>query len=216
MRYKAEDLRKKLQLYFVMGSNNCINDPLDVLQEAIKGGITLFQFREKGTGAKEGQEKLELAKQLQSVCKHNGIPFIVNDDFELALEIDADGVHIGQEDDNPRKVREIIGDKILGISAHNVEEAKKALTDGADYLGVGPMYKTITKKDIREVKGPDVIAKMREHDITAPIVGIGGIKSGFISNVISAGADGVAVISAISNSGNPLQAAAQLLKETQI
>lgn len=216
MRYKAEDLRKKLQLYFVMGSNNCINDPLDVLQEAIKGGITLFQFREKGTGAKEGQEKLELAKQLQSVCKHNGIPFIVNDDLELALEIDADGVHIGQEDDDPRKVREIIGDKILGISAHNVEEAKKALTDGADYLGVGPMYKTITKKDIREVKGPDAIAKMREHDITAPIVGIGGIKSGFISNVISAGADGVAVISAISNSGNPLQAAAQLLKETQI
>ncbi|HHY74013.1 MAG TPA: thiamine phosphate synthase [Bacillus bacterium] len=215
MRYDVEKLRKKLRLYFVMGSNNCKNDPCIVLQKAILGGITLFQFREKGFGAKVGQEKIELAKKLQAICKDNGVPFIVNDDLELALEINADGIHIGQEDENPEKVREKIGDKILGISAHNVEEAKKAIIVGADYIGVGPMFETSTKKDIREVKGPHIITAMRENKIMIPIVGIGGIKGGLASSVIQAGADGVAVITAISNGDNPREAAKELLDEIQ-
>lgn len=213
MSYTEEELRKKLRLYFVMGSNNCLKDPEAVLQAAIDGGVTFFQFREKGNGAKEGSEKKQLAKKLQAICKQYGIPFIVNDDLDLALEIDADGVHIGQEDEDPQKVRKMIGDKILGISAHNLDEANKALAQGANYLGVGPMYETTTKKDIREVKGPEVIVELRENNITVPIVGIGGIHKGLIKPVIDAGADGVAVISAISNSEKPREAVMELLEE---
>ena len=216
MRYKAEELRKKLHLYFIMGSNNCKKDPGVVLQEAIAGGITMFQFREKGAGAKTGHEKIELAKELQAICKLNKIPFIVNDDLELAMAIDADGIHIGQEDENPDIVRKKIGNKILGISAHNLKEAQNALIHGADYLGVGPMYETSTKKDIREVKGPEVITTMRENNINVPIVGIGGIKRGLINSVMKAGADGVAVISAISNSDHPSLAVMELLEEMNL
>ncbi|HHW38142.1 MAG TPA: thiamine phosphate synthase [Bacillales bacterium] len=213
MRYTEGELRKKLQLYFVMGSNNCLKDPETVLKEAIDGGITFFQFREKGNGAKEGSEKVQLAKKLQAICKQNGVPFIVNDDLELALEIDADGIHIGQEDEDPQKVRKMVGDKILGVSAHNLAEANKAIAQGANYLGVGPMYETTTKKDIREVKGPEVIVALRENNITIPIVGIGGIQKGLIKPVITAGADGVAVISAISSSEYPKEAVKDLLDE---
>lgn len=213
MRYTEEELRRKLRLYFVMGSNNCLKDPEIVLQAAIDGGVTLFQFREKGTGAKEGLEKIQLAKKLQAICKQNGVPFIVNDDLELALEIDADGIHIGQEDEDPRKVREMIGDRILGISAHNLDEANKAIVQGANYLGVGPMYETVTKKDIREVKGPEVIIEMRKNNLTIPIVGIGGIQKDLIKPIIEAGADGIAVISAISNCNDPRGAVMELTDE---
>ncbi|WP_458414148.1 thiamine phosphate synthase [Schinkia sp. CFF1] len=216
MRYNEEQLRKRLQLYFVMGSNNCNIDPCLVLREAIAGGITLFQFREKGAGAKIGQDKKELALKLQDICRQNGVPFIVDDDLELAHEIDADGIHIGQEDEDAEKVRESIGDKILGISAHNLAEAKAAILQGADYLGVGPMFATTTKKDIREVKGPNIIMEMRENNISIPIVGIGGIKKGLIQSVIKAGADGVAVISSISNHSHPRQAAKELLDEMNV
>lgn len=216
MRYTEEELRKKLQLYFVMGSNNCLKDPEIVLREAIDGGITLFQFREKGIGAKEGSEKIKLARKLQAICRQKGIPFIVNDDLELALEIEADGIHIGQEDEDPLNVKKMIGDKILGISAHNLEEANKALAQGANYLGVGPMYETTTKKDIREVKGPEVIIELRENNLSIPIVGIGGIQKGLIKPVIEAGADGVAVISAISSSENPRKAVLELLEEIKL
>ncbi len=213
MRYTEEEIRRKLQLYFVMGSNNCLKDPEIVLQEAIDGGVTFFQFREKGPGAKEGSEKIQLAKKLQAICKQNGVPFVVNDDLELALEIDADGIHIGQEDEDPQKVRKMIGDRILGISAHNLDEAHNAITQGANYLGVGPMYETVTKKDIREVKGPEVIVEMRKNNLTIPIVGIGGIQKGLIKPIIEAGADGVAVISAISNSEDPREAVMELTEE---
>lgn len=216
MRYNEEQLRKRLQLYFVMGSNNCNIDPCLVLREAIAGGITLFQFREKGAGAKVGQDKKVLALKLQDICRQKGVPFIVDDDLELALEIDADGIHIGQEDEDAEKVRERIGDKILGISAHNLAEAKAAILQGADYLGVGPMFATTTKKDIREVKGPNIIMEMRENNISIPIVGIGGIKKGLIQSVIKAGADGVAVISSISNHSHPRQAAKELLDEMNV
>ncbi|MFD1738006.1 thiamine phosphate synthase [Bacillus salitolerans] len=127
------------------------------------------------------------------------MPFILNDDIDLALEIDADGIHIGQEDESTMSARERIGDKILGVSAHNVEEAHAAVKAGADYLGVGPMYETSTKTDIREVQGPEVIELIREAGVILPIVGIGGISQGKVEAVIKAGPDGEDVISAISN-----------------
>lgn len=205
--------REHLTLYFVMGSVNCHNDPKEVLKEAIAGGITLFQFREKGAGSFIGDEKFKLAKDLQSICKQHNIPFIVNDDVELALELDADGVHIGQEDGDASVVRKKIGSKILGISTHNVKEAKKAKQIGADYIGVGPMYETNTKEDTEEVRGAIVIQEIREAGITLPLVAIGGIKKGLVEPIAKAGADGIAVISAISKASDPKKAANELLSE---
>lgn len=200
----------------MMGSVNCENSsPENVLREAIAGGITLFQFREKGPGALEGTTKLELGRRLFRICREHGIPFIVNDDVELMLALNADGLHIGQEDGSARAMRNRIGDKILGISAHNLSEARAALADGADYLGVGPMYETETKPDIHEVRGPEVIREIRGAGIACPIVGIGGITYGKAAPVIAAGADGVAVISAISQAIRPAEAAKKLMQEVR-
>ncbi|WP_226682547.1 thiamine phosphate synthase [Sutcliffiella horikoshii] len=201
--------REWLNLYFVMGSVDCNGrDPRHVLQEAVNGGITLFQFREKGYGAKVGLEKRKLARELKDICKGHEIPFIVNDDIDLAIEVKADGVHIGQEDTLFSVAEDRLAPgMIIGVSCHTVEEATAAVNNGADYIGVGPMYFTTTKKDIREVKGPEVIREIRNVGLTVPIVGIGGIVAENALDVLKAGADGVAVISAISKAESALEAA---------
>lgn len=201
------DLREALSVYFIMGSNNCLKDPVEVLKEAIGGGITFFQFREKGEGALTGVEKYSLAKKLHSICKENHIPFIVNDDIELAIKLNADGVHIGQEDESVKTVREKIGDKILGVSVHTKEEAMAALRDGADYFGIGPVFPTTTKTDAKPSRGTTLIEALRSEGFTIPIVGIGGITIENARSVVEAGADGVSVITAISHSESPLEAA---------
>jgi thiamine-phosphate pyrophosphorylase len=206
------DLREVLSVYFIMGSNNCLKDPVEVLKEAIAGGITFFQFREKGEGALTGVEKYSLAKKLQSICKENHIPFIVNDDLDLAVEINADGVHIGQEDESVKTVREKIGDKILGVSVHTKEEAIAALRDGADYFGIGPVFPTTTKADAKPSRGTTLIEALRSEGFTIPIVGIGGITSENACSVMKAGADGVSVITAISHAESPQEAAKALKK----
>lgn len=193
-----DQLPQWLKLYFIMGSNNCRKDPLEVLQEAIEGGITLFQFREKGQDALTGASKFRLAKKMQELCKRNGVPFIVNDDVDLAIALDADGVHVGQDDESAEEVRDRIGNKIIGVSAHNREEAERAIAQGADYLGVGPIFPTQTKDDAKEAQGPEIIRSMRNDGIHLPIVGIGGITAHNAHSVMRAGADGISVISAIS------------------
>ncbi|KPB04952.1 thiamine phosphate synthase [Bacillus sp. CHD6a] len=202
--------RDGLRIYFVMGSVDCNGrDPRDVLKEAISGGITSFQFREKGNGAKVGMEKRKLASELMEICKRHNIAFIVNDNIDLALEIRADGVHIGQEDTPFSVVKDRLAPgMIIGVSCHTVEEAAAAISSGADYIGVGPMYFTSTKKDIREVKGPEVISEIRNAGLTVPLVGIGGVTVENAAEVLAAGADGVAVISAISKAESALEAAA--------
>ncbi len=199
-----------LQVYFIMGSNNCCKDPLQVMKEALDGGITIFQYREKGEGALMGEERYAFAKQLQSLCKEYNVPFIVNDDVELALELDADGVHVGQDDEGIKTVREKMGDKIIGVSAHTIEEARFAIENGADYLGVGPIFPTNTKKDAKAVQGTEGLRFFRESGVEVPIVGIGGITIENAASVIEAGADGVSVISAISLADSPYNSTKKL------
>ncbi len=195
----SNEIAEMLQVYFIMGSVNCKKDPVHVLKEAIAGGITIFQYREKGNNALEGHEKLELAKKLREICLDSKIPFIVNDDIDLALAVNADGVHIGQEDDSVEVVRQKIGDRILGVSVHDVKEAEHAIQFGADYFGVGPIYPTSTKTDTKAVQGVTFLKKLRAMGYKTPIVGIGGITSENASDVTKAGADGVSVITAITN-----------------
>jgi thiamine-phosphate pyrophosphorylase len=204
-------LSSALKVYFIMGSTNCLKDPVEVLREAIAGGITLFQYREKGEGALQGEEKYMLGKMLQDVCREHSIPFIVNDDLELALALGADGVHIGQEDERVEIVRGKLGDgKILGVSVHNKEEAHAAIKGGADYFGIGPVFPTTTKLDAKAVQGTKLIKELREEGSTIPIVGIGGITVENAASVVAAGADGVSVITAISHAKSPLEAARTL------
>ncbi|QUL57516.1 thiamine phosphate synthase [Paenibacillus tritici] len=198
-RINSEDMRRLLKLYFIMGSVNCKLSPADTLSAAADGGITLFQFREKGPAALTGAALLKLGGQLRETCRNYGIPFIVNDDLELAAALDADGIHVGQDDLPARLIRQRLGEhKIIGVSAHNLTEARQAIADGADYLGVGPVYPTTSKADAQAVRGTAVIEELRHSGLTIPLVGIGGITLENAPPVIQAGADGISVISAIA------------------
>ncbi|MFC5447104.1 thiamine phosphate synthase [Paenibacillus aestuarii] len=211
-----EALREHMQLYFIMGSVNCKEDPVEVLRKAIAGGITCFQYREKGKGSLQGHARYELAQKLRQLCMDAGIPFIVNDDINLAIEVQADGIHVGQEDEPAFRVRERIGSSmILGVSAYNLEEAERAAQEGADYLGIGPIYPTGTKEDAKSASGTGVIRLIHQAGYGLPMVGIGGIHLSNAWEIIQAGADGVSVISAISHSADPQAAASALYTAVQ-
>lgn len=201
-------IEQQLQLYFIMGSvNTGTSDPLDVLEAALLGGVTCFQLREKGPGALVGDEKRAFAKACQALCRHHNVPFIVNDDIELAIAIDADGVHVGQDDETAAIVRERIGkDKILGVSVHNESEMLAAIEVGADYVGIGPVYATTSKADAKPVSGTAFIQEMSALYPTMPIVGIGGITATNCEPVLKAGASGVSIISAIAAANDPYNA----------
>ncbi|MDQ0230636.1 thiamine phosphate synthase [Metabacillus malikii] len=204
------NISEQLKVYFVMGSTNCINhDPEKTLAEAINGGITLFQYREKGEASLTDENRVYLGKKLRALCKRYSIPFIVNDDIELALELESDGVHLGQDDDAPLVAKKRIKNHmIIGLSTHTVEEAKLAVTAGADYIGVGPMFTTKTKTDAHEVVGPTLISHIRAAGLPDfPIVGIGGITIHNALEVYQSGANGIAVISSISHASSPREAA---------
>ena len=133
-RVEPSMMRQHLRMYLVLGSIDCPVDPTHVVQEALAGGATMIQFREKGDDALVGEPMIHLARRIQHQCHQAGVPYIVNDDVELALKLNADGVHIGQDDECAADVRKRIGNRILGVSAHTVEEAERAIRHGADYI----------------------------------------------------------------------------------
>lgn len=181
-----------------MGSVNA-EHPLSVLEDALRGGVTCFQLREKGIKALQGNEKKAFAQSCQRLCAQYGVPFIVNDDVELAIEINADGVHVGQDDTSAVEVRKKIGPTtLLGVSVHTVEEANAAKFAGADYIGMGPVYMTVSKMDAKPVAGTKMIQEVSNLYPDLPIVGIGGITAANAEPVFQAGAAGIAVISAIA------------------
>ena len=195
--------KELLKLYFICGTTTCLGKDLyTVVEDALKGGITLFQFREKGEGALEGSEKVELAIKLQDLCKKYNVPFIVNDDIELALEIDADGVHVGQDDLGVDEIRKLMPDKIIGLSIGNEEELKQSKVEYVDYVGVGPVYVTQSKDDAGGAIGYEGLELMRRFLPQMPLVAIGGIQIQHIKDVMKTNVDGVSIISAISYSDN--------------
>ena len=190
------DIRK----YFIMGSQNCHIKPETILEEAAQAGITAFQFREKGPSALTGNKKLALGHRLRDICARYYIPFFINDDIELAVPLEADGIHIGQEDTSLEEVRDMFPDIYIGLSISNQEELNHSPIELADYLGVGPIYATSTKEDAKQAIGTGLIRSLKQHHPNLPVVGIGGITEKNAATVIDAGADGVAVISAITES----------------
>ena len=195
--------KELLKLYFICGNTTCQGKDLySVVEEALKGGITLFQFREKGKGALEGKEKVELAIKLQNLCKKYNVPFIVNDDIELALEIAADGVHVGQDDLGVDEIRKLMPDKIIGLSIGNEEELKQSKVEYVDYVGVGPVFVTQSKDDAGGAIGYEGLELMRKLLPTMPLVAIGGIQTQHIKDIMKTNVEGISIISAISYSDN--------------
>ncbi|WP_077624102.1 thiamine phosphate synthase [Sediminibacillus massiliensis] len=208
--------KNMLRNYFIMGTNNCTGDPLIVLEKALRGGITAFQFREKGPGAKMGEEKKSLAADMKQLCNRYGVPFFVNDDVSLALEVKADGVHIGQEDEPITSVKKYCQeDFIIGVSATNVKEARQAVADGADYIGAGPVFATKTKTDAKTPIGLEGIKEISRLAGGTPVVAIGGINASNAKAIMDSGAAGISIISAISQADEPESAARELSSLTE-
>lgn len=171
----------------------------DLLAAAVAGGCRMVQLREKTWPS--GQ-LLPLAERLRARCAADGVTFIVNDRVDLALAVEADGVHLGQDDLPARVARPLLRPgMLLGISTHSVAQARAAQADGADYVAVGSIFATATKPDF-ELVGPDLVRILRS-EIRVPLIGIGGITHDNVQEVIRAGADGVAVISAVGAADDP-------------
>ena len=203
-------LAKKLRKYFIMGSENCNQDPVQTLRLAAESGITAFQFREKGKAPLTGTNKLELGKKLREICWEHNLLFIVNDDIDLVEPLEADGIHVGQDDLSVHEIRKLMPDKIIGLSISNTEELKQSPIQLVDYLGVGPIFSTTTKADAKKPVGVEWITAIRKQYPTIPLVAIGGINTNNARTVMKAGADGVAVISAIASAADMEQAVSNL------
>ncbi len=179
---------------------------LERVGQALRGGVTVLQYRPKD---KPREYCLEEGKRLKQLCNRQGTIFIVNDDLQLALALDADGVHLGQDDGTPQEARNLLGpDKMIGISTHNLDEALRAEAGGADYLGFGAMYPT-DSKTITHMPGTGGLAAIRDQ-VKLPIVAIGGISPANACRVVDAGADAVAVISSVLSAVRPDIAATEL------
>jgi thiamine-phosphate pyrophosphorylase len=179
----------------------------EILDATIAGGCRMIQLREKEwpTG-----RLLPLAERLRDRCRRAGVTFIVNDRVDLAVTVEADGVHLGQDDLPPRAARPLLrSGMVLGRSTHSVAQARQAQADGADYIAVGAMFPTQTKPDF-ELVGPELLRAVRP-ETKAPLVGIGGITRANVAQVIRAGADGVAVISAVCGASDPAAATREFL-----
>lgn len=173
---------------------------------AISGGISAVQYRNK---KRNDPDRFNLGMELKEICARAKVPFIVNDDPELALALDADGLHLGQDDADPAEARRLLGPrKIIGVSTHNAVEALRAEVAGADYIGLGAMYPS-TSKEIQNLAGPEALAAIRSR-IRIPVVAIGGINRDNAVPLIDLGADAVAVIAAVLGHREPGLAAAEL------
>ena len=211
---------KQMLLYAVSDRawSNSDEEFLSQVEQAINSGVTLFQLREKNT---DYEHFKNIALKIKPICKAHGVPLIINDNVKLAKEIDADGVHLGQNDLDIKAAREYLGaDKIIGVSAHKVKEAQAAESGGADYLGSGAAFVTSTKTDAGAIDHK-VLSDVA-HSVRIPVVAIGGITGGNISRLEGLGLDGVAVVSAIfaakdiPSAVNELKAKAERVAESSV
>lgn len=210
-RLLRQDKLKKITGLYVIIDTQVLKEQrlLEASLQVIKGGANVIQLRDKILSKRE---LLPLAHRLRDLCAEHDVLFIMNDYLDLALETDADGLHVGPDDLPVEVARRLLpADKILGVSARTVEEATMAQMAGADYLGIGAMYATTTKSDA-VVVGPERLRQVRQA-LDLPLVAIGGITAENTEQLIGAGADSVAVISAVLNAKSPETAARQITRK---
>ena len=218
-----KNIQEILPLYFVAGTQDCrhlgdnpADNLLSVLRQALEGGITCFQFRDKGKFSLENSpdEQRSLAIKCKDLCHQYNVPFIVDDNVDLALEIEADGIHVGQNDTPVKTIRAKTNKPlIIGWSINRLDEAKigEEISE-IDYFGVGPIFTTQSKENPSPTLGMEFIQTLRNGGITKPLVAIGGVKLEHVKTLRKYGADGVAVITAITQA-NDIKATTQALKE---
>jgi thiamine-phosphate pyrophosphorylase len=201
--------RLDLSLYVVIDPRFARGRSLvDVAREALEGGATAIQLRDKEGSDREVWQR---AQELRRVCRDFGVPFLVNDRVDVAWAAGADGVHLGQDDLPGTVARKLLGERaIIGVSAGNLTELAHVLPDLPDYISVGPMFATATKGDAGEPVGPEMIRTIRAAAPGIPVIGIGGITVENAAAVLATGADGIAVISAIMGARDGRAAARQL------
>lgn len=213
MKFTKDEIRRAMLLYAVtdrswLKEGETLEDRVHI---ALENGASFVQLREKEL---EPAAFEALAARLQKLCADYSVPFVVNDSVELALRCGADGVHVGQSDIKGRDIRALIGpERLLGISAATVEEATAAERAGADYIGVGAVFPTGTKKNARSM----TMERLREivAAVSIPVVAIGGINQSNIAQLHGSGVDGVAVVSAIFAAQEPAKAVAELLEKAK-
>lgn len=210
--FTASYIRQSLLLYAVTDSTWLKGRSLKAcVAAALAGGATFVQLREKHATT---TELVELGRPIKLLCQEAGVPFVINDDVEAACLLDADGVHVGQDDESCARARELLGPhKIVGVSARTIEQACAAEAAGADYLGVGAVFGTSTKSDAVEVspKGLRAITQA----VSLPVVAIGGLNSENIRSLGDSGADGAAVVSALFAADDITQATKRLREECE-
>lgn len=204
LRYDKANLARDLALYAVTDSQWLGGRRLaDVVEQAIEGGATFVQLREKDATR---ERRAELARAVLAVCRAHGVPFVVDDDVACAVEVGADGVHVGQSDMACAQARALLGpDAIVGVSAQTPDHARRALADGADYLGVGAVFPTGTKTDADDVGLEGLRAVCAATSL--PVVAIGGISGANAGKLAGTGACGIAVVSALFAVDDPRTAA---------
>lgn len=203
--------REYLKLYFIAGTqdfadkNNPQLELYKCLEQALTAGITCFQFREKGEKSLSNSGDIfETAMQCRQLCAKHNIPFVIDDNLELAKKVQADGIHIGQKDNFLAVIKTVQEEKLdlfIGLSVNTVEQALQAEKLAVDYLGVGAIFTTSSKADATEAKGVEFLLEIKSNiKNTKPIVAIGGINEENCRLVRATNCDGIAVISAISKS----------------
>lgn len=202
-------MKVNYNLYFVTDESVPLDKLLFIVEEAVKGGVSVVQLREKQSSGKSFFEKARYLKQL--LQKYN-VPLIINDRVDIALAVEADGVHIGQSDLPLKSVRKIVpSNMIVGVSVSTVEQAIEAERNGANYIGVGAVFPTNTKEDAKVL--PEGMLEQIIQNIKIPAVAIGGIKIDNLSKIAVTGVDGIAVVSGIMKAKNPKDAATLYLKK---
>ena len=197
-----------LSLYLVTDKSDDVEKFLKTIEEAIKGGVSVVQIREKTA---DTLDFYNLALKVKEITEKHDVPLIINDRVDVALAVDAEGVHVGQSDMPCDVTRALVGpDKIVGVSAATIEEARKAESDGADYIGAGAVFPTATKDDAPKITKKDL--KEIVESISIPVVAIGGITLNNAHELNDTGIAGLSVVSAIMSSENPKKSSEELLK----
>ena len=213
MKYSKEDIRRAMALYAVTDRSWLREGETlaDVCRNVLEHGATFLQLREKELDAESIQKE---ARELKELCAAFHVPFVVNDSVETALAVDADGVHVGQSDIQGRDIRALIGpDRILGMTARTVEEARAAEAAGADYIGSGAVFGSSTKKNAKNLP----LETLRDicASVSIPVVAIGGIGKENIRELAGCGIAGAAVVSAVFGAEDPGRAAEELLARSR-
>ncbi len=204
------DSIRGLNFVLITDRKVCDKKLTDIIEQAIDGGVGTIQLREKDMSARD---LYSLAKEIREITERKGVNLIINDRVDIAIAVDADGVHLGWQSLEIDVVRRMVGqEKIIGFSAHSLEEAVRAEKSGVDYISISPVFDTVKKDYFVKPLGIDEIGRIKDR-INIPVIALGGINENNVGRVLKSGADGIAVISAILLSDNPEQTSTMICRE---